>query len=110
MSSSNLDILSGSASIFNGEAIIVINSLECEVNYAITAGGTLDGELVGPRLLHEDNISGLPCPAGKYVACINTHNNKASTSSAYSSYSNPYTPFVAHLYFTMIDFRPYCYT
>ena len=40
---------SGTASIANGMATVTVNGLECEVTYNITAGGTLNGDLVGPR-------------------------------------------------------------
>ena len=43
---------SGSAAVTNGIATVTIDSLACEVEYAIIAGGTLDGDLVGPRLSH----------------------------------------------------------
>ena len=45
-------------------ATVTIDSLECEVDYTITAGGTLAGELLGPRLLHGDVTSG-PCSTGE---------------------------------------------
>ena len=45
----------------NGMATVTIDGLECEVTYNITAGGTLNGALVGPRSSHGTITSG-PCP------------------------------------------------
>ena len=42
-------------------ATVTVNGLECEVIYSITAGGTLDGQLVGPRSSQETITAG-PCP------------------------------------------------
>ena len=42
-------IYSGIAPIINGVATVTINGLVCEEEYMITAGGTLNGQLVGPR-------------------------------------------------------------
>ena len=44
--------ISGNASITNGMATVIINGLECGVTYTIIAGGTLNGNLVGPRSLY----------------------------------------------------------
>ena len=41
--------ISGNASIINGMATVIVNGLECGVTYTIIAGGTLNGNLVGPR-------------------------------------------------------------
>ena len=41
--------ISGIAPITDGMATVIINGLECGTSYAIIAGGTLNGELVGPR-------------------------------------------------------------
>ena len=38
---------SGVATIINGMAIVTLNGLACGVTYTITAGGTLNGQLVG---------------------------------------------------------------
>ena len=46
--------------IINGMATVTINGLMCEEEYMIIAGGTLNGDLVGPRLSH-GNTTG-PCP------------------------------------------------
>ena len=51
----------GSATITNGMATVTVDGLECEVTYNITAGGTLNGALVGPRSSHGTITSG-PCP------------------------------------------------
>ena len=51
----------GAAPITNGMATVIVDGLECEVTYTITAGGTLDGDLVGPRSSH-GNITTGPCP------------------------------------------------
>ena len=42
-------------------ATVIIDGLQCEVTYAIIAGGTLNGVLVGPRSSHGTITSG-PCP------------------------------------------------
>ena len=49
------------AAITNGMATVTVDGLECEVTYDITAGGTLNGALVGPRSSHGTITSG-PCP------------------------------------------------
>ena len=54
-------LMSGSAPITNGTATVTVNGLECGVAYTITAGGTLNGDLVGPRSSH-GNITTGPCP------------------------------------------------
>ena len=41
--------ISGNASITNGIATVIVNGLECGVTYTIIAGGTLNGNLVGPK-------------------------------------------------------------
>ena len=43
---------SGIASVTNGMATVTIYGLECGVTYTITAGGTLNGSLIGPRSSH----------------------------------------------------------
>ena len=52
----------GMAAITNGMATVTIDGLECEVTYAITAGGTLNGALVGPRSSHGNITSGSCSP------------------------------------------------
>ena len=42
-------LLSGNASITHDMATVTVTGLKCGVNYTIIAGGTLNGELVGPR-------------------------------------------------------------
>ena len=42
-------------------AVVTIDGLECEVIYNISAGGTLNGDLVGPRSSYE-TINAGPCP------------------------------------------------
>ena len=42
-------------------ATVTVNGLECEVIYTVTAGGTLDGQLVGPKLSHGTITAG-SCP------------------------------------------------
>ena len=51
----------GTAPITNGMATVTVNGLECGVTYTITVGGTLNGDLVGPRSFHENVTAGL-CP------------------------------------------------
>lgn len=55
-----IDIV-GTAPMFNGIATVTVNGLECGVTYTITAGGTLNGDLVGPRS-SQGNITVGPCP------------------------------------------------
>ena len=50
----------GTAPITNGTATVTVNGLECGVTYYIIAGGTLNGQLVGPKLFH-GNITTGPC-------------------------------------------------
>ena len=52
---------SGIAPLVNGVGMVTINELMCEVTYTITAGGTLNGILVGPRSSH-GNITAGYCP------------------------------------------------
>ena len=49
------------AAVTNGMATVTVDRLECEVTYAITARGTLNGALVGPRSSHGTITSG-SCP------------------------------------------------
>ena len=49
-----------SAQITNGLAMVTVGELACGVTYTITAGGTLDGQLVGPRSSHGTVTAG-PC-------------------------------------------------
>ena len=48
-------------------AAITINGLKCALVYNITAGGTLNGTLVGPRSFHGTITAG-SCP----INCITT--------------------------------------
>ena len=45
----------------NGMATVTVDGLVCNITYNITAGGTLNGALVGPRSSHGTVTSG-PCP------------------------------------------------
>ena len=54
-------IHTGMAVVTNGMATVTVDGLQCEVTYDITAGGTLNGVLVGPRSSHGTITSG-PCP------------------------------------------------
>ena len=51
----------GTAPIINGMATVAINGLECEVTYTIIAGGTFNGDLVGPRSSYGTVTAG-QCP------------------------------------------------
>ena len=42
-------------------ATVTVNALKCEATYTIIAGGTLNGDLVGPRSSLGTITSG-PCP------------------------------------------------
>ena len=52
---------SGNALITNGLATVIINGLQCGVTYTIIAGGTLNGDLVGPSRYH-GNFPTCACP------------------------------------------------
>ena len=54
-------IHSGTAPITNGMATVTVAGLKCGVTYTIIVGGTLDGQLVGPRSSHGTVTAG-PCP------------------------------------------------
>ena len=68
--------VSGTAPITNGTATVAVNGLQCEVTYTITAGGTLNGDLVGPRSSH-GTVTADPCPNSKigelYTYCTYVH-------------------------------------
>ena len=51
---------SETAPVTNGMATVTIGGLACGITYAIITGGTLDGDLVGPRSSHGTTIG--PCP------------------------------------------------
>ena len=53
---------SGIAPITNGIATVTVNGLECGVTYTIIAGGTLNGDLVGPRSSY--GTLNQSCPGG----------------------------------------------
>ena len=42
-------------------AIVTVNGLKCQGTYTVTAGGSLNGDLVGPRSSH-GNITAGSCP------------------------------------------------
>lgn len=50
-----------SGSISSSLAMVMFDNFQCDVTYTISAGGTLQGELVGPNLLFGNVMSG-PCP------------------------------------------------
>ena len=52
-------------------ATVTVNGLECEMIYTITAGGTLDGQLVGPRSSHGTITAG-PCPPMMIITIVPT--------------------------------------
>ena len=66
----------GSAPIINEMATVIVNELECEVTYTTMVVGTLDGDLVGPRLSYETVTTGT-CPVrivGEfYVESVSSH-------------------------------------
>ena len=51
----------GNSPINNGMATITFDGLNCSVVYNITAGGLLNGTLIGPRSSHGTITAG-PCP------------------------------------------------
>ena len=70
----------GSAPIINEMATVIVNELECEVTYTTMVVGTLDGDLVGPRLSYEAVTTGT-CPVNVmgefYVESVSSHLNKS---------------------------------
>ena len=63
-SSPVLLIYVGTAPIVNEMAAVIVNELECEVTYTTMVVGTLDGDLVGPRLSYETVTTGT-CPVSR---------------------------------------------
>ena len=59
------------AAVTNGIATVTVDGLQCEVTYDITAGGTLNGALVGPRSSHGTITSG-PCLADMPIPSVPT--------------------------------------
>ena len=55
---------------------MTVNGLQRGVTYAIIAGGTLNGDLVGPRSSH-GNITTGPCPLSP-VCPVTSMNHHAS--------------------------------
>ena len=55
-------------------ATVTVNELECGVNYTITAGGTLDRDLVGPRSSH-GTVATNPCPICPVCPAMSKHFN-----------------------------------
>ena len=55
-------------------ATVTVNGLMCGVTYTITAGGMLNGELVGPMSSH-GTIDTNPCP----VCLVTSKNNHIRT-------------------------------
>ena len=66
-----IHIHTGMTTIINGMATVTVDGLECEVTYDITAGGTLNGALVGPRSSHGTITSG-PCPLPMPTPSVDT--------------------------------------
>ena len=61
----------GNSLITNGMAAVSVTNLQCGVTYNITAEGTLNGTLVGPKSSH-GNVATGPCPviASEFTYCI----------------------------------------
>ena len=53
--------------IVNGSATVAINELECEETYTVTAGGTLNGTLVGQRFTSNYPIFSGRCMRGETI-------------------------------------------
>ena len=51
---------SETAAVTNGMATVKIDGLACGITYTIIAGGTLNGDLVGPRSSYGTTTG--PCP------------------------------------------------
>ena len=54
-----------SSSVINGSATIIISGLNCQQTYTVTAGGTVNGTLLGPRSSHGTITTG-DCQIGMY--------------------------------------------
>ena len=73
--------ISGTAPIINGTATVTVSGLECGVTYTITAGGTLNEDLVGPRSSHGTITAG-PCPidmTSMYITCQHIRSDNVHT-------------------------------
>ena len=66
-------------------ATVTVNGLECGVTYNITAGGTLNGELVGPRSSHGSITAG-PCPPMMTTTIIPTTSMTSKKRDNYSKF------------------------
>ena len=53
----------GSAQINNNRMATVTLNVTCGQLYSITAGGTLNDEVIGPAILYELNADNRPCPS-----------------------------------------------
>ena len=62
------NLILGTAPITNGIATVAVDGLQCGVAYTIIAGGTLNGDLVGPRSSHGTVTAG-PCPINMTSNC-----------------------------------------
>ena len=66
-------VCTDSTPITNGTATVTLNGLECGVTYTIIAGGTLNGDLVGPRSSHGTvTADNLPCPVMTPTTTVTT--------------------------------------
>ena len=63
-------IHSGTATVINETATVNLTGLACGVTYTITAGGTLNGDLVGLRSFHGTTVG--PCPPGITSTIVST--------------------------------------
>ena len=66
-------------------ATVTINGLMCGVTYTITAGGTLNGELVGPR--SSQGIAMGPCPPRITATIIPTTSMAGRRTYTYNSHT-----------------------
>ena len=77
------------APVINEKATVMINGLKCGVTYTITAGGTLNGYLVGPRSSHGNIVAG-PCPVTSSTVSPSASSSALSPSLPLSCKSKAY--------------------
>ena len=84
---------SGNAVVTYGMATVIIDGLACGVTYNIIAGGTLNGDLIGPRSSHGTTTTG-PCPP---MIITNTTDTASMTGKELEL--RTYTNACIHMYF-----------
>ena len=64
--------ITGTGATSSRVATVTVNGLMCEVEYTITAGGTLNGQLVGPRIFL-GNVTTGSCPEICFIISTYVH-------------------------------------